>query len=434
MIKLKLLSKPKYYKRKVRKKKKNKLLKYIKYFRFLFLIPITLIIIKLVLIKKNTNNNINNSMYNIINNGINNLPNLTLEEEYKNIQEYIELSLNGTVLYPNKVFHKSINPKISIVIALYNAEPFIQNAILSIQNQNFDDIEIIIIDDFSSDNSVNKVEEIMKNDPRIFLYKNEENLGTLYTKTKGIMLSKGKYVMILDQDDVFPQKDVLSTLYYEIEKENLEILSFAFIVIQERDIHSIKNGILYSVNETEILSQSEIIKTMTRYKEGKPEMDCNYLWDKIYQTNLFKRIIEQIDNKFMETKMNSFEDFLLYFLLSRNANRYKQIKRIFYIQIHRIKKYRNPNRENIYCLSSLNYIEIMLLNTNNSIYDKRFASYELKRWFLSNNCKYNEFIKNRAKLVCKMFLENSFIENDVKNNIKILFPEYNNESRLNFNV
>ena len=355
ILKLKRKSKSRLYRRKI--KKISKLLYYIKYFWFLFLIPIGLIILKLVFINKNSNtntynnknnsifNNIKHRIYNIMNNNINNainiLLNLTFEEESKNIKEYVNLSLNGTLLYPNKIFHKSTNPKISIVIALYNAEPFIQNAILSIQNQNFDDIEIIIIDDYSNDNSVLKVEELMKNDPRILLYKNKENLGTLYSKTKGIMLSKGKYVMILDQDDVFPQKDVFSTLYYEIEKEDLDILGFAYIVSRERDIHSIKSNNIFSYEESEILSQSEIINTVTRYREGKTEVIYHFLCDKIYRTNLFKKIIGEIDNKFLETKTNCVEDFLLYFLLSRNANKYKQIKRIFYFQIHWNNQYNN---------------------------------------------------------------------------------------------
>ena len=437
ILKLKRKSKSRLYRRKI--KKKNKLLYYIKYFGFLLLIPIGLIIVKLVFINKNSNTNtynnknnsifnnikhrIYNSMNNNINNAINILLNLTFEEENKNIQEYVNLSLNGTLLNPNKVFHKSTNPKISIVIALYNAEHFIHNAILSIQNQNFDDIEIIIIDDYSNDNSVNKVEELMKNDPRILLYKNKENLGILYSKTKGIMLSKGKYVMILDQDDLFPQKDVFSTLYYEIEKENLDILRFAYIVTGERDIHNIKSNNIFSYEESEILSQSDIINTVTRYKEGKTEVIGHFLWDKIYRTNLFKKTIGEIDNKFLETKTNCMEDFLLYFLLSRNANKYKQIKRIFYFQIHWNYKYKND--ENIRCMSYLNYIEVIFMKTNNTFYDKRFASHELNIWFLNHNCKNNIFIQSRAKLVCKMFLENPFIENDVKDKIRNFFSSLN---------
>ena len=70
----------------------------------------------------------------------------------------------------------------------------------------------------------------MKKDPRILLYQNIENKGTLYTKTRGILYSRGKYIMILDQDDMFTQKYALSTLYKTIEKKNLDILGFSAII------------------------------------------------------------------------------------------------------------------------------------------------------------------------------------------------------------
>ena len=75
---------------------------------------------------------------------------------------------------------------------VHNGEAFIKEAIISIQNQDLKDIEIIIIDDKSTDNSVNLIKEIMKNEPRIRLFQNEENRGILFTKAKGILSAKGK--------------------------------------------------------------------------------------------------------------------------------------------------------------------------------------------------------------------------------------------------
>ena len=58
----------------------------------------------------------------------------------------------------------------------------------------------------------------MLNDPRIILYKNDENIGSLYTKTAEVLHSKGKYVMLLDEDEIYAKKDAFSILYEEAKK------------------------------------------------------------------------------------------------------------------------------------------------------------------------------------------------------------------------
>jgi cellulose synthase/poly-beta-1,6-N-acetylglucosamine synthase-like glycosyltransferase len=135
-----------------------------------------------------------------------------LNDEIKDMQDYIYMAMNGSLYNPNEVYKKSENPKISIVITVYNGEEFLKTALLSIQNQDFKDIEIIMIDDCSKDNSVRLIKELMIKDPRIILYQNKENRGALYTKTRGVLHAKGKYVMILDMDDLYTQRDAFSTL------------------------------------------------------------------------------------------------------------------------------------------------------------------------------------------------------------------------------
>jgi glycosyltransferase involved in cell wall biosynthesis len=142
------------------------------------------------------------------------------------MQEYIYMVMNGTLYNPNEVFKESEDPKISIVITVYNGEGYLETTLLSIQNQDFKDIEIIMVDDCSKDNSVKLIKELMMKDPRVKLYQNEENKGMLYTKTRGVLQAKGKYVLLLDEDDIYAQKDAFSTLYQEAEKNNLDLLGF----------------------------------------------------------------------------------------------------------------------------------------------------------------------------------------------------------------
>lgn len=93
-----------------------------------------------------------------------------------------------------------INPKISVVMAAYNEEKFLKESIESILNQTFKDFELIIINDCSTDNSL----EIMKsyNDKRIRIIDNQKNVGFLKSRNKALKIARGKYIAILDGDDI----------------------------------------------------------------------------------------------------------------------------------------------------------------------------------------------------------------------------------------
>ena len=174
-------------------------------------------------------NSIKKNQVKLLNNPINNTNFYDANKEIINMKKYVDIVFNGTLLDEEKIFYFSNNPKISIVIAVYNGEAYLKTALLSIQNQDFKDIEIVIIDDCSLDNSVKLVKELILKDPRIVLYQNNENKGIFYTKTKGILLSKGKYVMILDEDDMYVQRDAFSTLYKIAEINDLDLLNFGTI-------------------------------------------------------------------------------------------------------------------------------------------------------------------------------------------------------------
>jgi glycosyltransferase involved in cell wall biosynthesis len=124
-----------------------------------------------------------------------------------------------------------INPLISVLLPVYNAEKYLNEAINSILFQTFTNFELIIINDGSSDRS----EEIIFSfsDDRINYIKNETNLGLIETLNKGISLSKGKYLARMDNDDISmperlekqvafmesnPEVGVLGTSFYNINK------------------------------------------------------------------------------------------------------------------------------------------------------------------------------------------------------------------------
>ena len=84
------------------------------------------------------------------------------------------------------------------------------------------EIEIILVDDNSTDNSINIINELMIEDKRIKLIKNKKNHGTLYSRSIGAMNAKGKYIMALDNDDIFLY-GIFEKCYEEAENNNLDI-------------------------------------------------------------------------------------------------------------------------------------------------------------------------------------------------------------------
>jgi len=212
-----------------------------------------------------------------------------LNEEYKDIQEYINMAMNGTLYNPNEVFKKSENPKISVVISVYNGEGYIKTALLSIQNQDFKDIEIIIVDDCSKDNSVNLIKELMIKDPRIILYQNEENKGNLYTKVRGILHCKGKYLLILDMDDIYAQRHAFSTLYIEAEKNNLDLIGYSSL---SSEINLKKKNKIYSFIKTDIIYNLNIIKSMYKCNSHNCKRIGGLTSQYFFRTDLFIDIIK----------------------------------------------------------------------------------------------------------------------------------------------
>ena len=125
-------------------------------------------------------------------------------------------------------------------------------------------------------------------------------------------------------------------------------------------------------------------------------------------------------------------------LLTRNAKNLKQIKRVFYYHLSRNKnesaiafryKIKNKNKNNNLCFSNIIYVEFLLSKTNSTIYDKKIASFELKNIILSNdNCKFNPNFKENLINLCKMFLENNYIEETIKNEIHTYLNEIKNKT------
>lgn len=96
----------------------------------------------------------------------------------------------------------STNPLVSVIIPVYNANGFLSGAIESIQNQTYKNLEIIIVDDGSTDETPKILKSLAKKDKRIKILTNKKNLNIASSLNKGIKIAKGKYIARMDADDI----------------------------------------------------------------------------------------------------------------------------------------------------------------------------------------------------------------------------------------
>jgi glycosyltransferase involved in cell wall biosynthesis len=146
-------------------------------------------------------------------------------EDNDYIDAFVKITIEIFKKYIEKKYEKTDNGLLSIIIPNYNNELTIKDTIDSILNNNYKNFEIIIIDDCSTDKSVEIIRENYENNPKIKLYINNKNYGTFYGRNRGILLSKGYYIANVDGDDtIHPDKFVFEI--NELENENKDGLKY----------------------------------------------------------------------------------------------------------------------------------------------------------------------------------------------------------------
>lgn len=165
--------------------------------------------------------------------------------------------------------------RVSIIVPVYNVEKYIERALNSLIQQTLEDIEIICINDGSTDNSQVLLEKFANSDNRIKII-SQKNLGLSAARNKGLECANGEYIAFLDSDD-YIDKDFLEKLYNAAKKNNCDIAAATIIRKREK---SQKYRVHY---ETETISETleEKIKVCDIPR-------CCYVWNKLYKRELIK--------------------------------------------------------------------------------------------------------------------------------------------------
>lgn len=358
---------------------------------------------------------------------------IKLKEEIINLEEYYKICNTDISLENKNKFKKNESPKISIISTIYKKEKFILRLIKSIQNQNFTEIEIIIIDDGSEDSTVNIIKNLQKEDGRILLIKHKKNKGTLISRNEGILFSKGKYLIIPDGDDIL-SKDIINQCFLIAEQYNYDLIRFNTYLGN-------KNIFMYNIIKYLINKEIYQLKLSSYIFYGKGHVD---IIDPMISNKFIKRIIiikalNLIDKFYLNQKMIFYEDTLINFMLYKTANSFYHLKYLGYYYIS------NPNsstcgyKKNIENINKVLYSFFLFLNfifnyTKNNKYEKDMANSIIEKEkeviLTNNNIKKINKNFNLYENVISLYNENKYILLPIKERFNIIKQQIKENKKI----
>lgn len=156
---------------------------------------------------------------------------------------------------------KQKSPKISIIIPIYNREKYLEKCIRSVMKQDFENIEIICVNDGSEDKSLEILESLQKEDERIIIV-NKKNGGSSSARNAALKIARGKYCLNIDSDDWIEQ-GYFKAIYERAEKDDLDI------TISDIKVDYLNNKTEYrkdlNISETEVISNITYLKSFYTY-------------------------------------------------------------------------------------------------------------------------------------------------------------------------
>ena len=354
-----------------------------------------------VISNKNFYNSVNTSKEKIKINGLNFLKKLRTNQ------------LNKSILIPFINF-----PKISIIIPVYNSQISIELPVKSVQNQNFNNLEIILVNDFSTDNSSIIIKNLQNNDKRIKIINNNKNMGILYSRCIGVLISKGKYIFPLDNDDLFLDYNILEIIYKNAKKYKFDILEFKSFVIPNYNpnIKDLKEDYFNSHSNNLILHQPELgiypISKTNRYYANN-----FHLWGKCFLSKVYKEAINILGIKRYSVYNCWTEDISVLFIIFNLAKDYifLNIYGIFHLISKNTTTFKLSKQHVIF--SNIYLLDILIDFLKDNVENKKYAVYKALKMNI-NISKLNLKTKNYLKLVLEKIIHSKFIKDE--NKLKIL--------------
>ena len=337
---------------------------------------------------------------------------------------YIKKCFDGELLNNNTktIFH---NPKISAVIPVYNCQNTIKASVRSIQNQNMAYLEIILVNDNSKDNTSIIIQGLAKEDPRIKIINNEKTMATLYSRNIGILHSKGKFIMNLDNDDLFLSADLFDTLYDEAEKGNFDVIGFSAVNSREYNssILNMKEDLYHDHKDGLTVYQPEL-SYYAISKNDKYKLNDIGVWGRLTKADIYKEAINNFGiNALGEIRNSCFvtwaEDSSMSMAIYKYAKSYKFIKK--YGIFHYISETTasNTSKNDLKKYGELFFIDIVFDFGNNNFKGKKYSFQMLQKMIFDkiNNLGSEKNVRF-LKSILKKMLDCPYISIENKNEIK----------------
>ena len=307
-------------------------------------------------------------------------------------------------------FYKRENPKVSIIITIYNQNNFIENLYAHIQKQELKDIEIIFVDDASTDNSSIIIKQLMEKDKRIIYLKNDINRHQFYSINKGVLNSRGEYILAIDPDDLIIN-NILIKAYTTAINNNLDIVQFYII-------HSKPFPILWKQVKFANGIICDNLNIRNIFYHGMSRNVC----DKLIRRNIFLKSINFTKKEFYYEDYHMHPDDTLFFGIIRFARSYGFLEQIGYFynldpkrKIGRelIKK-SETDRANENMKSLFNIMKYYFVQSDNNEIEKNFIAFNfLKKKVIQDNERYVNNITEGFDFylnVLDMYLNCSFFD------------------------
>lgn len=307
--------------------------------------------------------------------------------------------------------HHDFDVMISVIIPTYNVEDYLDDCLMSLLNQTFEDFEVIIVDDSSTDSTVEIIKYYEKLDSRIRFIEKKRKSGSGGSRNYGMKFARGKYIKFLDADD-WIDSNTLEELFYYAEKFETDMVFFKFMNYDEEEKHFFLKPPYYTLSVLDPVVNSVFnIDDVDNVLFRIPVTPVNKLYSRVF--------LESINALFPEDYIH--QDNPFFFQVFCEAEKVFLLDKYFYNRRHRsnsISTLRDGTQ-----IGTIEIVEYILnVFINNTLYEK-YKKGLLNRLITKLKSRINDvgdefkpeyYIKMRSKLFKFMYeygLKNDFEEN-----------------------
>lgn len=266
----------------------------------------------------------------------------------------------------------------SVILPSYNMEAYIKQAIECLMRQTYNRLEIIVVDDCSTDGTRNIAENYEKCNSSVTVLHHEENRGLSASRNSGLKIARGNYVLFMDPDDIL-EENALETVALALKGKRADVLVFSLA----EDYYDEHGNVAYSVVHslpTQYLTEQKAIHEAV--KDLEAETMYGYAWNKIYN----RAYLEHFGNTFNDVP--HIEDFTF------NVGVFENVKDVVILS-DVLYHYRNANQVRLTSKYLPNYFELQKTRVSTFLgQQKKWETYDKKAATIAANAYFRSFMSS----------------------------------------